>query len=73
MTTVEGRDIETTTRLALAAIEQMFDEAMTCIGVLCEGFPETSDEVNTNDKEDSEVPPVEKNDPTEEIAGQAAA
>ena len=73
MTTVAGRDIETATRMALAAIEQMFDEAMTCIGILCEGFPETSAEVNIDDNQASEVRPVQENDPSEEIAGQAAA
>ena len=73
MTTVEDRDIETTTRMALAAIEQMFDEAMSCIGVLCEGFPKIFDEEDADDKQDSEVRPVQEDHPTEEIAGQAAA
>ncbi len=73
MTTVEGRDTETATRMALAAIEQMFGEAMTCIGALCEGFSATSDEQNADDAQDSSVDPAQKHASTEEIPCQAAA
>lgn len=73
MTIDEGRDPETAARTALAAIEQMFDEAMTYIGVVHQGFMSASADQDADDERDPSVDPAQERASSAENSGRTAA